>query len=79
MQFQADVLGFPVVRPSLVEATAFGAAYLAGVQAGWWKPGAVVEPAREQTRFIPAISDDERAALLAQWRRAVDLSRGWAR
>jgi len=79
MQFQADVLGFPVVRPSLVEATAFGAAYLAGVHSGWWEPGALVEPAREQTRFVPRVGDEEHTALLAQWRRAIDLSRDWAR
>ena len=79
MQFQADVLGIPVVRPSLVETTAFGAAYLAGVGSGWWDAGTMVaEPSRPQTSFTPAIAEPERAALLAQWRRAVERSRAWA-
>jgi glycerol kinase len=79
MQFQADLLGIPVVRPALVETTAFGAAYLAGVQAGWWDAaGTTGGRPREQTRFTPALAPAARAALLADWRRAVERSRGWA-
>jgi glycerol kinase len=79
MQFQADVLGIPVMRPSFVETTAFGAAYLAGAGSGWWDAGATItEPGRAQTSFTPAIVESERAALVAQWRRAVERSRGWA-
>jgi glycerol kinase len=79
MQFQADVLGIPVVRPALIETTAFGAAYLAGVQAGWWNgPRATADPRGTETRFIPALAAPTRAALLSDWRRAVERSRGWA-
>ena len=72
-------LGIPVARPALIETTAFGAAYLAGVQAGWWNgPRATADPRGTETRFIPALAAPTRAALLSDWRRAVERSRGWA-
>jgi glycerol kinase len=80
MQFQADVLGVPVVRPACIETTALGAAYLAGLQTGFWPDvDTVARQWREDARFTPAIEDARRAELLARWRRAVERSRDWAR
>ncbi|HEY4439030.1 MAG TPA: glycerol kinase GlpK [Candidatus Elarobacter sp.] len=78
MQVQADVLGVPVVRPAVLETTALGAAYLAGLQSGFWDDvTTVARQWREDARFTPAIGDAERLAILARWRRAVERSRGW--
>ena len=79
MQFQADLLGVPVVRPASVETTALGAAYLAGLQAGYWPDlDALARHRRRSLRFAPALEADRRAALLARWHAAVAASRGWA-
>jgi glycerol kinase len=78
MQFQADVLGAPVVVPEIAETTALGAAYLAGIATGVWSAGQVGEMWREAARYEPGMSADEREALLTQWRRALERSRGWA-
>jgi glycerol kinase len=79
MQFQADVLGAPVVLPEVAETTALGAAYLAGVGAGLLTLDSVRGGWRERARFEPAMGDDEREDLLVQWRRAVERARGWSR
>jgi glycerol kinase len=79
MQFQADVLGVPVVRPAVLETTALGAAYLAGLRVGYWPDVATVARQwRESARFTPAMDVGRRDALLARWRRAVEHARGWA-
>jgi glycerol kinase len=78
MQFQADVLGVPVVVPEVAETTALGAAYLAGVGTGSWTLDQVASNWRERARYEPAMADGERDALLAEWRRAVERSREWA-
>ncbi len=78
MQFQADVLGAPVVVPEIAETTALGAAYLAGIATGRWSGQQVAEMWREAVRYEPRMGADEREALLADWRRAVERSRGWA-
>ncbi|HUE27697.1 MAG TPA: FGGY-family carbohydrate kinase, partial [Solirubrobacteraceae bacterium] len=78
MQFQADVLGVPVVVPEIPETTALGAAYLAGVGIGRWTLEQVRVSWRVKRRYEPAMSDDQREALLRNWRRAVERSRGWA-
>jgi glycerol kinase len=79
MQFQADVLGVPVVRPACIETTALGAAYLAGLQAGYWADVSAVERQWcEAARFTPGAGASQRVALLARWRDAVACSRGWA-
>ena len=78
MQFQADVLGCPVIVPEIAETTALGAAYLAGIGTGRWSLGQVGEMWREAARYEPAMSEDERAALLVDWRRALDRAKGWA-
>jgi glycerol kinase len=78
MQFQADVLGAPVVVPEIAETTALGAAYLAGIATGRWSARQVAEMWREAARYEPRMGTDEREALLSDWRRAVERSRGWA-
>jgi glycerol kinase len=78
MQFQADVLGAPVIVPGIAETTALGAAYLAGIATGRWSAVQVVEMWREAARYEPRMGEDERQHLLAEWRRALDRSRGWA-
>jgi glycerol kinase len=78
MQFQADVLGAPVIVPDVVETTALGAAYLAGIATGRWTAEQVREMWREAARFEPRMGDDERERLLGRWREAVARARGWA-
>jgi glycerol kinase len=78
MQFQADILGAPVVVPEVAETTALGAAYLAGVGAGMLTFDSVRESWRERARFEPAMSEDERGALLVDWARAIERARGWS-
>jgi glycerol kinase len=78
MQFQADVLGAPVVVPEVTETTAVGAAYLAGIGTGIWDLGQVESMWREAVRYEPSMEAEERDRLLAEWRRAVERSRGWA-
>ena len=77
MQFQADVLGIPVVVPEIAETTALGAAYLAGVATGLWEEAQTRDMWREAVRYEPRMSSDERESLLADWGRAVERSRAW--
>jgi glycerol kinase len=79
MQIQADVLGRPVVRPTLTETTALGAAYLAGLGAGVW-PGidALQQHWQVDRTFTPRMKDAEREAMIRRWRRAVERTKGWA-
>jgi len=79
MQFQADVLGVPVVRPQVVETTALGAAYLAGLAVGYWTSDAdVVANWRVDRRFEPSMSRDRVADMRAHWEKAVERAKGWA-
>jgi glycerol kinase len=78
MQFQADVLGVPVVVPEIAETTALGAAYLAGVGVGMWTIDHVARNWRERCRYEPQMSSDERESLLADWHRALERARHWA-
>jgi glycerol kinase len=75
MQFQADVLGVPVLVPEISETTALGAAYLAGVGVGAWTLSEVGEAWRERRRYEPRMGEDERAALLEGWRAALAQAR----
>jgi glycerol kinase len=79
MQFQADVLGAPVVVPEIAETTALGVAYLAGIATGRWSREQVGEMWREAARYEPRMEGAERDALLAGWRRALERSRNWER
>ena len=78
MQFQADMLGVPVLVPEISETTALGAAYLAGIASEAWTREQVVEMWRERARYEPRMGEDERASLLADWGRAVERAKGWA-
>jgi glycerol kinase len=81
MQFQADVLGVPVVRPRVTESTALGAAYLAGLATGFWaSPEALrvgLVAAATDVRFEPKMSVDERAQRRAHWQKAVERAKAW--
>jgi glycerol kinase len=80
MQFQADVMGVPVVRPEVTETTALGAAYLAGLATGFWADtDELAKLWRVERRFEPSMKAAERDATLHHWRRAVERSRNWAR
>src|SRR5579862_1457784 len=79
MQFQADLLGVPVVRPKVLETTALGAAYLAGLAVGYWRdPAEVSANWKADRRFEPAMSRDQAQALTAEWKKAVIRAKGWA-
>jgi glycerol kinase len=78
MQFQADVLGVPVVVPEVRETTALGAALLAGVGAGLWTQDRVAALWRERARWEPRMGGDERDALAGRWREAVARAGAWA-
>ena len=78
MQMQADFSGLPVVRPKVLEATALGAAYLAGLAVGFWASCDELAVLWQIDKtFEPKISADERNAKLARWHKAVGQSRSW--
>lgn len=79
MQTQADVIGAPVVRPTCVESTALGAAFLAGLAVGFWRDLDEIRRyyAADRT-FLPTISEQERAERLDGWKRAVRCACSWA-
>jgi len=78
MQFQADLLGIDVVRPTVVETTALGAAFLAGLAVGYWHSEAEIASlwSRERT-FVPNLSRVEADEKMRGWRRAVGRSQAW--
>jgi glycerol kinase len=76
MQFQADILGVPVVRPVVTETTALGAAYLAGLGVGLWKsPSEIASQWQAERRFKPAMTAAKRKMLMAGWARALERAR----
>jgi glycerol kinase len=78
MQFQADILQTPVVRPKVIETTALGAAYLAGLAVGFWKDRAEVSRAwRAERTFEPQMTADEAAHRRARWKEALRRAREW--
>jgi glycerol kinase len=78
MQFQADILGIPVVRPKVVETTALGAAYAAGLATGVWNGLDELRTHwQEDVRFEPRMPEDERERRYRQWRKAVSKSLDW--
>jgi len=78
MQFQADVLGVPVVRPRVTETTALGAAYLAGLATSFWpSPDALRAERKGDVRFEPKMSSSERSDRRGLWQRAVERARAW--
>jgi glycerol kinase len=79
MQLQADLVGVPVQRPAVTETTALGAAYLAGLAVGYWSDlDEIAGQWRVDAEFSPVMAADQRDALYAGWKRAVDRARGWA-
>ncbi len=79
MQFQADLLGVPVIRPVVAETTALGAAYAAGLAVGFWSDtGEIRANWAEDRRWEPTMADDDRERLYAQWRKAVTRTFDWA-
>ncbi|HEY4230875.1 MAG TPA: glycerol kinase GlpK [Thermoanaerobaculia bacterium] len=78
LQFQSDLLGVPVVRPEVIETTALGAAYLAGLAVGFWQsPEALAVHAGAARRFEPAIGRPEAERRIARWREAVERAKRW--
>jgi glycerol kinase len=79
MQFQADILGVPVVRPQVTETTALGAAYLAGLSTGFWpSPEELCAQRSGDTRFEPKMDAADRSSRRARWQKAVDRARNWS-
>ena len=78
LQFQADLLGVPVVRPEVTETTALGAAYLAGLAVGYWdSTEALAKHWRADKRFEPSMPAGQVAARRAEWREALNRSKNW--
>ncbi len=78
MQFQADVMQCPVVRPKIIETTSLGAAYLAGLATGFWKSDSEIERIwQADRRFEPTMKPQEAAARRERWADALDRSRAW--
>ncbi len=78
MQFQADLLGVPVVRPTVPETTALGAAYLAGLATGFWKDlDEIAEQWQIDRTFAPAMDRPQAEALLRRWSKALDRAKAW--
>jgi glycerol kinase len=78
MQFQADLLGVPVVRPKVTETTALGAAYLAGLGVGYWSSESELASMWQvDRRFEPSMSRDQADARIRRWSQAVERSRDW--
>jgi glycerol kinase len=79
MQFQADVLGVPVIRPAVTETTALGAAYAAGLAVGFWSDqDELRERWAEDRRWEPQMEDDERERQYARWKQAVQRALDWS-
>lgn len=78
MQFQADILGVPVERPEIIETTALGAAYLAGLAVGFWEDQSMIAERRKVNRkFQPGMHEDKRKELYDNWKKAVKRAMHW--
>jgi glycerol kinase len=79
MQFQADLMGVPVVRPKVSETTALGAAYLAGLAVGFWSDQAeIARQWQTDRRFVPSMNPAQRKQARAGWMRALERAKRWA-
>ena len=79
MQFQADLLGAPVIRPRITETTALGAAYLAGLAVGYWKSADELAAQWQAERRFEPVADRSRVqGLMSGWRKAVERAKSWA-
>jgi len=77
MQFQADILGVQVERPKVIETTAMGAAYLAGIQVGLWNKTIITKNRKVEKTFAPKMEDKQRNKLYKQWQKAVKRTMDW--
>lgn len=77
MQFQANILGVPVERPEVIESTAMGAAFLAGITVGLWKKEDIIRNRKVEKKFVPDMTDQLRERLYKGWQKAVSKSMGW--
>lgn len=77
MQFQADILGTEVERPEVIESTAMGAAFLAGIHVGLWKKGDILKNRKIEKTFVPDMKSETRDRLYRGWQKAVDRTKGW--
>jgi glycerol kinase len=77
MQFQADILDTPVQRPEIIETTALGAAYLAGLAVGFWKKEEIKDRWQLNRTFDVNMEEEERYNLYAGWKKAVERTKGW--
>jgi glycerol kinase len=77
MQFQADILGTKVERPEVIESTAMGAAYLAGIQIGLWKKEDIIRNRKIQKLFTPQMEESVRVKLYKGWQKAVERTMKW--
>ncbi len=78
MQFQSDILNVPVVRPTITETTALGAAYLAGLATGYWKSRAeIAKQWQVEARFEPNMNETAISSLVKGWEKAVQRSKAW--
>ena len=78
MQFQSDILGIPVEKPTCIETTALGAAYLAGLAVGYWSDEEALKKNWKQAReYQPDMNTEQRERLLRNWRRAVERAKAW--
>lgn len=79
VQIQSDLFGAPIVRPKVLETTALGAAYLAGLAVGYWESiEAIADDCHEGTHFSPKLERDRVEHMLHYWHKAVKLAQGWA-
>ena len=80
MQFQADILGIPIIRPKILETTALGAAYLAGLAVGYWNSFDEIKGQWQMDRtFQPRMGSDQVKKLIERWQQAVERAKGWAK
>jgi glycerol kinase len=78
LRFQADILGIPVVRPAVMETTALGAAYMAGIATGFWRDASeIASMPLEEKRYQPRMSRSESDRLRGRWKEALSRSKGW--
>lgn len=77
MQFQSDILGVPVQRPTIIETTALGAAYLAGLAVGYWKKSEIQKNWQLNKAFEPEMPIDKQEKLYKGWLKAIERTKGW--
>jgi glycerol kinase len=79
MQFQSDILGVDVERPEIIESTAQGSAYMAGIYVGLWKKEDIIHNRKINAVFEPGIKKENRDVLYAGWQKAVKRTMNWSK